>query len=218
MSGWYLQKLKKEEDKLNNTLSCLTTIILDYRSKVHDAVGTRYNDFIMWLKEVLLKILLLWNRNSTKHNLVRCYVLTINDQFCTEWCRCIEDTYHLFVSCVFMTIFGIWLMAGLRFFRQHVRIFYCISSFLWFGRSFGTIMFSSQDDLVGSCLCYLCLCLALKKERNKHIFQQKEESIHSIREQVKVLVFWWFKTKFVSFDFHYNVWRQNPLMCLIAVT
>jgi len=46
------------------------------------------------------------------------------------------------------------------------------------------------------------------------IFQHKEEPIHSIFEQVKLLVFWWFKLKIVTFNFHYNVWRQNPLMCI----
>jgi len=71
-------------------------------------VVTNYNDYhlILWLKEVSLKVSLfawrlLHNRITTKDNLPRPHVLTINDHLCTGRCGCIEDTYHLFVSCVF---------------------------------------------------------------------------------------------------------------------
>jgi len=75
----------------------------------HDAVVIDYNDyhFILWLKEVSLKVsffawcCLLHNQIATKDNLVRRHVFSINDQLCTVWCGCIEDTNHLFVPCVF---------------------------------------------------------------------------------------------------------------------
>ena len=80
---------------------------------------------------------------------------------------------------------------------------------MWLGRFFENHLFSFQDVL-------LAIVYVLWKERNMHIFQHKEETIHSIVKRVKLQVFWWFKSKFVSFDFHYNVWRQNLLMCLTA--
>jgi len=56
------------------------------------------------------------------------------------------------------------------------------------------------------------------KEKNKRIFQQKEENILSLDEYVKLHVFWWFKSTYAIFDFDYNYWNLSPLVCPMIVT
>ena len=183
-----------------------------------DAVDKGYNALhhILWIKDVLLKVsmfawLLFHNRLPTKDNLMRRRVLSINDQLCTGECECTEDRDHLFVTCVFYC--NIWHLIcgwlGICLVSPH-KILSHLHHFC------GLRGFSKNI-----CLTFKMIWLAdvyvIWKERNMCIFQHEEETIHSIIEQVKIIVFWWFKSKIVSFDFHYNVWRQNPLMYLTAV-
>ena len=138
-------------------------------------------------------------------------VLSINDQLCKE-CRCLEDIDHLLVSCVFYG--NIWYLV-----YDWLGISSETSSnpLLHFHHFCALGGVSNQWSAVLK-MIWLATFYVIWKEINKHIFQQKAESIHSICEQVKSQVLWWFKSKFVSYDFHYNVWRQNPFMCLTVVT
>ena len=36
-------------------------------------------------------------------------------------------------------------------------------------------------------------------------------------ENVKVQSFWWLKSKYVTFDFDYQLWMRIPLVCLNSV-
>lgn len=157
---------------------------------------------------------LLQNRIVTKDNLVRRHVLTINDHLCTGRCGCIEDTNHLFVSCVFYSNLWYLIYDWLGFSSA------TSPSLLLHLRHFCGLGGVSNKLNSAFNMIWLAAFYVIWKESNGRIFQQKKNSIVLISEQVKCLVFFffWFKSKFVSFNFHYNVWRQSPLMCLSAVT
>jgi hypothetical protein len=59
---------------------------------------------------------------------------------------------------------------------------------------------------------FACLWF-LWKERNVRLFQNKENSLTEILENIKLLSFWWFKAKSVNFYYSFHNWCQNPFLC-----
>jgi hypothetical protein len=55
------------------------------------------------------------------------------------------------------------------------------------------------------------------KEWNRRIFQNKEENIQTLCERVMLLFFWWLKLKYVAFDYDYQFWWLNPILCFSTV-
>lgn len=51
------------------------------------------------------------------------------------------------------------------------------------------------------------------KERNRRIFNQKEEQLQQLLDKIKLLSFWWLKTKYFNFPFDYHIRWLNPLLC-----
>jgi len=68
-----------------------------------------------------------------------------------------NDIDHLFVFLwIFMVIFGICFAVGYGFVRHHLRYYFRIFiTFVAWTFFFEKLLFSFQDDLVSTCLCYL---------------------------------------------------------------
>jgi len=64
---------------------------------------------------------------------------------------------------------------------------------------------------------WLCVAWIIRKECNIHIFQRKEDNLHALCERVKLQSYCWFKSKYISFDFDYQLWRFNHMFCLTKV-
>lgn len=129
---------------------------------------------------------LLQNRIVTKDNLVRRHVLTINDHLCTGRCGCIEDTNHLFVSCVFYSNLWYLIYDWLGFSSA------TSPSLLLHLRHFCGLGGVSNKLNSAFNMIWLAAFYVIWKESNGRIFQQKKNSIVLISEQVKCLVFFFF--------------------------
>jgi len=63
-------------------------------------------------------------------------------------------------------------------------------------------------------IIWLLVVWTIWKEQNNRIFQRKEDNLLALGERVKLRSFWWLKSKYATFDFDYQLWRQSPLVCL----
>jgi len=145
----------------------------------------------------LLRVIYLW-----------CNILSHDNQLSVGGCGMEETSNHLFLSCL---IFGIiW---------SHLRNWLgvsgvdpmCLSDhFLQFGHLGGCC-----SRLLSTLILIWLACIwVLWKERNNMIFNNKVELIHDLVDKVKLLSFWWLKTKHIFFACSYHSWWLNPLICL----
>jgi len=54
----------------------------------------------------------------------------------------------------------------------------------------------------------------LWNERNNMLFSNKAKSIMQLLDKVKMAILGWLKAKNVCFPFGYDMWWQQPLVCL----
>jgi len=54
----------------------------------------------------------------------------------------------------------------------------------------------------------------VSKERNNIIFSQKKIFVRYLEDKVKLLFYWYLKTKFVNLAFGYDGWWLNRFSCL----
>ena len=171
----------------------------------------------VWLKVNPLKVSifawkLLRNRVPTRNNLFQWRIIACTDQECTAACGMNKDVNHLFVNCNF-----------------YGRLWYLISRWLGFSTVYNSRILEHiyQFDSLGGfshkaqCSLYviwLSVAWIIWQECNKRIFQRKEENLQAFCERVKLQSYWWFKSKYVLFNFDYQLWRLNPIFCLTTVT
>jgi len=82
---------------------------------------------------------------------------------------------------------------------------------------FGGLRGSSKRSIEFMNIIWMSVVWAIWKERNTKVFQRKEEQLQAISERVKLQSFWWLKSKYVTFDFDYQLWRQSLVACLMYV-
>jgi hypothetical protein len=118
-----------------------------------------------------------------------------------------EDIDHLFVKCDFYGKLWYFISSWLGFSTAYNAM--VLEHIYQFG-SLGGFSYKVQSFLN---VIWLFVAWIIWKERNKHIFQRKEDNLQALSERVKLQSYWWFKSKYVLFDFDYQLWRLNPIFC-----
>ena len=63
------------------------------------------------------------------------------------------------------------------------------------------------------CIIWISTLFVIWKDRNDRIFDNHFVQLTGLLEKVKLQTYWWLKAKYMTFDFDYPFWRQNPLCC-----
>ena len=138
------------------------------------------------------------NRIATKDNLYKRRVLTDVEQGCSANCGLTEDMDHLFFQCDFYgkiwTLTCSWLGFSIAF-RGNLMSY--LTQFGGLG-GFSTKVRYSQH------IIWIAVVWVIWKERSRRIFQIKQENIQTLCERVKLLSFWWLKSKYITFDYDYQ--------------
>ncbi|MCH81942.1 cytochrome P450 [Trifolium medium] len=168
---------------------------------------------VVWNKLVPLKVsLFMWrllnNRLPTKDNLIRREILDGDSALCSGACGKEETLSHLFFDCDF---FG--------------AIWYAVAS--WLGFSFvppreanAHVMHFGGSLPMGHgvrnvlYLVWATCCWSIWKERNNHIFKVKALSTDQLVGSIKMVSWWWLKTRKKDFSFDRHQWWSNPADCL----
>ena len=82
--------------------------------------------------------------------------------------------------------------------------------FLQFGNSSGHV----KPMTVFMSLIWFSSAMIIWKERNDRIFRGKPKYPLHLLENIKLLSFWWFKTKFVVFLYEFYNLCHSPFLCL----
>lgn len=78
---------------------------------------------------------------------------------------------------------------------------------------FGRLRGFSKAATESMNIIWLSVVWVICKERNNSVFQRKEEMCQVLCENVKLQSCWWLKSKYVTFDIDYQLWKQIPLAC-----
>jgi len=151
------------------------------------------------------------NQIPTRDKLFLRHVLAESDQSCVANCGLNEDKDNLFPNCSFFG--GIW---------QHIVAWLGFStalhgSFQNHYHQFGGLHGSSKMSIESMHIIWMSVVWAIWKERTNKVFQKKEGQLQAISERVKFQSFWWLKSKYITFDFDYQLWRQSLVACLMSV-
>ena len=64
---------------------------------------------------------------------------------------------------------------------------------------------------------WILVLFVIWKDRNNKIFDNYFDQLTGLLEKVKLQTYWWLKANYITVDFDYPFWRQNPLCCFQAV-
>jgi len=117
-----------------------------------------------------------------------------------------------FSDAIFLAGYGLWWQIGWAMSQYHT-VFFMNERYLQFGALGG---FSKREALPLN-IIWLSTVWIICNEHNDHIFQHKEENLQTLCEKIKLLSYWWLKSKYVTFDFDYHYWRLHPQQCLLFV-
>jgi len=167
----------------------------------------------IWHKQVPLKInVFAWrfirNRLPTKDNLVRRWVLHINDNVCVRGCGSLETVEHLFLGCdIFTSVWSLVLQWMHISFVAPTTIRDHLFQFAHLAR------FPRSSHLFFQIIWLACVWVNWK-EMNNRVFNQKALDSHAISNKVKLLSFTWVKTNMPAFVFADHEWWRHPLSCM----
>jgi len=151
------------------------------------------------------------NRIPTRDKHFQRRVLLISEQGCVANCGSNEDRDHLFQNC---GSFGVLWQYIVGWFGFSTSIH---GSFFNHLHKFGGLRGFSKKLTESINISWLSVVWAIWKERNNRVFKGKGDNLHAISERVKLQSFWWLKSKYATFDFDYQLWRQSPLACLTSI-
>ncbi|GAU34577.1 hypothetical protein TSUD_29230 [Trifolium subterraneum] len=171
-----------------------------------------HND-VIWNKVVPLKVsLFAWrllnNRLPSKDNLTRRGMHLEDSELCLGGCGVAETIDHLIVGCDMSSPLWIKILNWLGIFGPLPNVVADHVS------QFCNIFPVGKESQIGSQVLWLACCWSIWKERNNRLFAHKELSVEALVEKVKIISWWWLNTRKHNFDYDFNSWRSNPLVCL----
>jgi len=170
----------------------------------------------MWHKAVPLKVnIFVWrlflNRLATKDNLRTRHVLDVSQVPCAASCGAVEDRDHLFFKC---DHYGcLWLLIS-----HWLGIDTVLHGNLYaHSYQFCALGGFSKNSRTTFSIIWISTLFVIWKDRNDRIFDNNFVQLTGLLEKVKLQTYWWLKANYMTFDFNYPFWRQNPLCCFQAV-
>ena len=151
---------------------------------------------------------LLRDRVPTKDNLFKRRIISADDQMCVSGCGQLETVGHLFLDCSF---FGaLWIDV----YRWLGIVTVCPPDLSNHLQQFDHIVGISKSHRVWLVMIW-CVCIwIIWKDINNRIFTDKPASTLQLIDSVKLLSFWWLKTKILNLSFDYHRWWLSPLLCM----
>jgi hypothetical protein len=127
---------------------------------------------------------------------------------CSGGCGSNETTSHLFFECDFFCKLwrGVVKWLGIATTFSTDARFHALQ----FGNSF---LFKEETRKCLMAIWAAC-CWLIWKERNNRFFSQKVISSELMLDKIKILVWWWLKSKKKGFMYDLNSWWLNPLLCM----
>jgi len=158
-----------------------------------------------WYKDVPLKVSvfayrLLRNRLPTKDNIVRLGLITHEVNLCVSECGMVETTTHLFLNRVSFGSF--WYMVHIWLSFSSVDLNVLHDHFIQCAYLIGD---SKVLHFFMHLIRFTCVWI-LWNERNDRIFYNKKKSMTQLLNKVKLLSFWWLKSKVASLSLGFQSW------------
>ena len=161
-------------------------------------------------KDIPLKVFawrIFRNRLPMKVNLFRLKVIHIEAQSCVSGCGSIETSDHLFLLCNQFDM--VWSLV-----RQWLGVYNAdpltlVDHFI----QFGTSAFYTNERCSFMYLIWFATSWVIWNEKNDRIYRTKQSSFSQLLENIRLLYFSWHKSKFVSFNYKFHDWCQNPFLC-----
>jgi len=154
-------------------------------------------------KEIPLKVsLLVWsllrNRIPTKDNLFQMEIINNDSRLCVGGCSAVETANLLFMECNFFS--AIWCFIRQWFQFDSVHPLNISNHFVQFDHSpCGSKLWRSILHVIW----FLCIRVIWKKRNNRN-FNNKEETIQQLLDNIKLLSFWWLKAIHVNLTLGYH--------------
>ncbi|GAU19616.1 hypothetical protein TSUD_383110 [Trifolium subterraneum] len=173
-------------------------------------------DKFLWLRSVPLKVnIFVWrlflDRLPTKSNLLRRGSLGAENVYCSTMCGTTEDLNHLFFQCDVYS--RLWLMI-----LQWLGVFTALQGELnAHSIQFSGLGSNQKTSFIGLTVIWVATLYVIWRDRNNRLFKSVLEPIEKLAEKVKLQTFWWLKSRYISFDFDYSVWRQQPWLGFQAI-
>jgi hypothetical protein len=202
-----------EEDKWDwsrngySVKEAYSSIIEGYVAEDSSELADVWNDLIP-LKVSVLVWRLMQNRIPTKDNLVKRGVLTESQKLCSFGCGKEENASHVFYECKLAAEVWQQVLKWLNISSALQNT--ALSNFLQFK---GLIASGRVRTDRFSVIWYACIWI-LWKGRNEKIFKDKNGSLETWLEGIKLLSWKWLTCKLHGFKYNFNHWSLNPMDCL----
>jgi len=204
--GWRRRLLVWEEDLVGEVKLLLSNVSLQATNS--DLWLWHPNSDDGYTKVSICAWWLFRNRWSTKDNLQRRGIISLDAQLCISGCGQHETTEHLIIHC--LTFGSLWQLVKSWLGVYSVDHQHVMDHFHQFIYSSGG--HSSRRSFLH--MVWLCCIWVLWNERNHQLFSNNVKSIMQLMEKVKITTLSWLKAKNVFFPFGYHMWWQQPLVCL----